>query len=88
MKESESNVSFIGKYKIYDKESPRGWAITIMPIKIRIDNFHGFSHIHYSLKGKHVNINVNDKDEAFKIVVNHILNNIEIDKLKLTEELL
>jgi len=39
MKEGQSEVTVIGKYKIYDKETKRGWAITIMPINIRIDNF-------------------------------------------------
>ncbi|MCL2116215.1 MAG: hypothetical protein FWH29_08340 [Methanobrevibacter sp.] len=78
----------VGEYTLYRKNGYRGWAITITPINIRIDNFHGFPHIHYSLKGKHHPIQINNLNEAYKIVVKHIENNKKIDKKKLTEELL
>jgi len=51
MKQNNTNSIKLGKYKIYRKTSKKGWAITITPINIRIDNFHGFPHIHFSLKG-------------------------------------
>ena len=88
MKSNETNVMEIGEYTLYRKNSMRWWAITITPINIRIDNFHGFPHIHYSLKGKHHSIGINDLDKAYKIVIHHIENNKKIYKDKLTEELL
>ena len=88
MKINETSVMKIGEYTLYRKNSPRGWAITIIPINIRIDNFHGFPHIHYSLKGKHHLIGINDLKRAYEIVVGHIENNEKIYKEKLTEELL
>ncbi|MGL6298512.1 MAG: hypothetical protein ACRC1M_05025 [Methanobacteriaceae archaeon] len=88
MKENDTSLLKIGKYNIYHKNSKRGWAITIMPINFRIDNFHGFPHIHFSLKGEHNPIRVNNFNEALIIVINHISNNDEINKKKLMEELL
>jgi hypothetical protein len=88
MKPNNTNISKIGKYKIYRKISQRGWVITIMPAKIRIDNYHGFPHIHYSLKGTHNPIEVNDLNKAFEIVTKYILNNETINKEKLRGELL
>ena len=65
MKKNETDVFNIGEYSIYRKKSLRGWAITITPINIRIDTYHGFPHIHYSLKGNHHLIKINDLDEAY-----------------------
>ena len=87
MKSNNTDISKIGKYTIYKKSSMRGWAIIIMPSKIRTDNFHGFPHIHYSLKGKHQPIKVNKLNKAFEIVTNHILNNETVNKEKLKGEL-
>lgn len=87
MKKSEIAVFEIGDYKIYQKNSLRGWAVTIMPINIRIDNFHNFPHIHYSLKGKHIPIKINDMIMVIEIVKKHILENGKIQKEKLKEEL-
>ncbi|WP_281192496.1 hypothetical protein [Methanobrevibacter filiformis] len=35
-----------------------------MPDNVRVDNFHGFPHIHFSLKGKHNKININNMDDV------------------------
>lgn len=60
-----------------------------MPNSVRVDNYHGFPHIHFSLKGKHQPIKKEITiDEAFKIITDPITNNIKINKEKLKEELL
>jgi len=87
MKRCEMFVFDIGDYKIYQKASLRGWAVTIMPINLRIDNFHNFPHIHYSLKGEHVPIKVNDMNIVIEIVKKDILENGKIYKEKLKGEL-
>jgi hypothetical protein len=87
MKQNNTTTLEYGKYKIYLKTSKRGWAITITPINIRVDTFHGFPHIHFSLKGKHHPIKINKLDKALNIIINHILDNDEINKKKLREEL-
>jgi hypothetical protein len=87
MKINDTSILKIGKYTIYSKKSMRGWAITIMPIKIRIDNYHNFPHMHFSLKGKHIPIKIDKLDDAVEIVMSHIINNVNINKEKLKEEL-
>jgi hypothetical protein len=62
----------IHDYFVYRRITRRGWAISIMPHKIRIDNFHGYPHIHFKLHGIKHQIKVNNIDEAYKIVHNHI----------------
>jgi len=78
----------VGNYDVYERISNRGWAIIIMPSGIRIDTFHGFSHIHFSPNGKKHKINVNDMESALSIIDEHIFINTLIDKEKLLEELL
>jgi len=87
MKRGEISVFEVGDYKVYQKTSLRGWAVTIVPINVRIDNFHNFPHIHYSLKGEHIPIKVNDMNIVVEIVKKHILKNGKIYKEKLKEEL-
>ena len=72
---------------IHIRKSQRGWAITIFPDGIRIDNFHGFMHIHLEIGGKKYPIQ-EDKKEIKEIVVNHINKNKRIIKKELREELL
>jgi hypothetical protein len=74
----EKNI--IGKYIIYDNISPRMWAIIIMPIEIRVDNAHGFVHIHFSHKGFQHKINKVDFNEIYEIIIHHIEINQTIDK--------
>ncbi|KZX12254.1 hypothetical protein [Methanobrevibacter curvatus] len=88
MKSGLTNTIKIGQYDIYARESPRGWAIIIMPTNIRIDTFHGYPHIHFSQKGKKHEIKIENFDTALKIIDNHIYKNITINKKRLLEELL
>ena len=88
MKVDESKSTRIGDYDVYERESIRGWAITIIPIGIRIDNFHGFPHIHFTLKGEKHKINVEEFEKALYIVFLHISKNKKINPEKLFEELL
>ncbi|MGL6298850.1 MAG: hypothetical protein ACRC1M_06775 [Methanobacteriaceae archaeon] len=87
MKLNNRSVVKIGEYDLYERKSRKGWAIIIMPIGIRIDNFHGFPHIHFSQNGIKHEINTNDFNEAYEIVFKHILTNNKINKGKLREEL-
>ncbi|MGL4669841.1 MAG: hypothetical protein ACRCVG_04515 [Methanobacteriaceae archaeon] len=88
MKLNNGNVVKVRGYNIYERKSRKGWAIIIMPIGIRIDNFHGFPHIHFSQNGKKHNINTNNFNKVYKVVFTHILTNTKISKEKLREELL
>ncbi|MDR3291104.1 MAG: hypothetical protein LBT10_03045 [Methanobrevibacter sp.] len=49
----------IGDYDVYHRNTQRGWAISILPPKIRIDNYHGYPHIQFSLHGIKHKININ-----------------------------
>ena|GEM_PF-1481015 len=88
MKVDNTKSTKIGNYDVYERESIRGWSITITPIGIRIDDFHGYPHIHFSLKGKKHKINVEKFEEAIYIVFLHISKNKKINLKKLFEELL
>ena len=46
---TKNNKRRIYDRDVYKRKSKRGWAIVIMPDNIRIDNYHGFTHIHFSL---------------------------------------
>lgn len=74
--------------KVYFRETTRGWAIPITPDGIRIDNFHGFVHIHLSFNGDKIPIKHNDPKKIIKIIENHIFKNKGIIKKELLEELL
>ena len=88
MKKSLKNKNFIGDYIVYDNITPKMWAIIIMPIEIRIDNAHGYVHIHFSLKGPKHKINKRNFYEIYEIIEKHIEKNSILDKNKLWSELL
>jgi hypothetical protein len=89
MKVENTNKRKIGNYDVYERETMKGWAIVIMPSGIKIDNFHGFSHFHFSQEDKkHHKITINTKEEAYYIVFNHIIKNEKLNPKKLFEELL
>lgn len=89
MKVEDRQKTKIGNYDVYERQTQRGWAIVILPIGIKIDNFHGFSHFHFSSEDKeHHKININTLEEAYNITFNHIIKNTEINPKKLYEELL
>jgi len=88
MKRSLSEKTKIGNYDVYQRKTRRGWAITILPIGIKIDNFHGFPHFHFSLEDKeHHKIQINKLEKAYTIVFTHIIKNKKINSEKLFEEL-
>lgn len=68
-------------------KSQRGWAITIMPEGIRIDNYHKPPHLHIKLKGIHIPIKYNDFETIGLIIELHIEKNQGINLKKLIERL-
>ncbi|KZX10143.1 hypothetical protein [Methanobrevibacter curvatus] len=88
MKEKHENKIKIKKYLIYYYETKRGWAIVIMPDEVRIDNFHGFPHMHYFAgDNNHKSIKTNTLTEALAIIINYLTKNDELIKEDLKEEL-
>ncbi|MDR1820615.1 MAG: hypothetical protein LBR15_10285 [Methanobrevibacter sp.] len=87
MKYNLKDKSFIGDYTLHINVTSKMWAIVIMPIQIRVDNTHGFVHIHFSHKGKHHKIGKSNFDEIYEIIVNHVENNEIISKKKIWGEL-
>ncbi|MCL2116586.1 MAG: hypothetical protein FWH29_10255 [Methanobrevibacter sp.] len=88
MKKGLRGKNFIRDYIIYDNTTPKMWAIIVMPIEIRIDNAHGYVHIHFSLKGRKHKINKTNFHEIYGIIEKHIEKNELINKKKLWKELL
>jgi len=87
MKEQERDkIVYMDKH-IHIARSKRGWGITILPDGIRLDNFHGFSHIHLTLDGDHHHIKYDNADEIIVFLLNHIDKNKGIDIEKLKKEL-
>ncbi|MDR0774697.1 MAG: MarR family transcriptional regulator [Rickettsia sp.] len=84
MKRDNTEKTKIGNYDVYEREGYRGWAIIIMPDGLRIDNYHGFPHIHFTHKGKKHKINTNNMEKALEILYNHIWKNEIINKKKIT----
>jgi hypothetical protein len=81
------NIIKYSRYKIHEHVTSKSWAIIIMPIDIKIDNAHGFVHIHFSNKGKHHKISITDYDKILNTIIKHIDENKIIDKYKLCGEL-
>ncbi|MBI5460461.1 hypothetical protein [Methanobacterium sp.] len=69
---------------VYRRKSKRGWSIVIMLDNIRIDNFHGFPHIHIQKKAGYEEIGIDDPDLVYFIVMDHLEreNGLNIEKLK------
>nr|WP_302578488.1 hypothetical protein [Methanobrevibacter arboriphilus] len=57
-----------------------------MPDGTRVDNFHGFMHIHLEHNGKKHSI-IENKTQILKIIIKHIERNKKIIKKGLLEEL-
>lgn len=79
------------KYKIkdrtvYRKNSQKGWSIVIMPDGIRLDNFHGYPHIHGDTRNME-EIIYDDYEMVLKIVRRYIKRGEYIKTSKLREEL-
>jgi hypothetical protein len=88
MKNRTTSKILIENKEIYRDKSARGWAIVVMPDEIRVDNYHGFTHIHLSLDGDKIPIKYSDRDEVFVMIREHIIKNKNIIKKELLEELL
>jgi len=85
MKQNNQSVTQIYDKLIYQKNSPAGWSVIIMPDNILIDNFHhGFAHIHPDRK----EIKTKKQKETFEAVTKHIHENKGINFEKLKKELI
>ena len=88
MKEKHGNKIKIKEFIIYYYETQRGWAIVIMPDEVRIDSFHGFSHMHYYQNDTtQRKIKINSLEDALKIVINYLIENDALIKEELEGEL-
>jgi len=74
--------------KLVIRESTRGWAITIIPDNIRIDNFYKPTHMHLKPKGIHMPSKYKEMEEVGLILILHIIRNRKIDINELKEEIM
>lgn len=88
MKNYSSHHSRFQDKTIYRIVSKRGWTIVIMPDNIRLDNFHGFPHIHMEGVENHLPITYNDFKTVDNLIMDHIDRNTGINKKELLMELL
>ena len=58
-------------------KSQRGWAITIIPDGIRVDNYYKPPHLHVIPKRIHIPIKYNDFEAVGLIIETHIENKIK-----------
>jgi len=68
-------------------ETPRGWAIVILPDKIIIDTYNKPAHIHTKNRGVHIPVKYKDYDEIGLIIELHIERNKGLNLKELMEEL-
>jgi len=87
MKGETRNTEIIHGNYIKSRKSKKGWAIVINPPHTRIDNFHGYTHIHFSPKGKRHNIKLENFDEIYEIIRKHLKKNKKLIKKELLGEL-
>ena len=73
---------------IYCHESQRGWAIVIMPDKIRVDTYDKEPHLHFGLKGIHIPIKFNELEIVGLIIILHLNKYGKINKKRLKEILI
>ncbi|MDR0900500.1 MAG: hypothetical protein LBM26_02465 [Methanobrevibacter sp.] len=88
MKNINSKIMTIEDKNVYFRESYRGWAIVIMPDDIRLDNFHGFPHIHFKANGIHIPVLYDDANIVFFIIQHHLRKYQKINKLILIKKLI
>jgi hypothetical protein len=58
------------------RQSKKGWSLIIMPDSIRIDDNHGYCHIHIGTKKNYHII----KDDTFDAIYSLIMDHIELNK--------
>ena len=86
-KVSKTNLKIHSK-KIIIRESKRGWAITIIPDNIRIDNFYKDTHMHLKPEGIHIPSKYKGMEEVGLVLVLHIIRNKKINLNELKEEII
>lgn len=79
------------KYKVHDrtiyrKRSKRGWSIVIMPDGIRLDNFHGYPHVHWNNDDVE-EIIYDDYEMVLEIIRGYIARGKDINLTDLRKEL-
>jgi hypothetical protein len=84
--ESRKTEIIHGNY-IKSRKSKKGWALIIIPPHARIDNFHGYPHIHFSPKGTKHKITEKNFNEIYQIVRTHLKTNKKLIKKLILEEL-
>lgn len=72
---------------IHWRRNKTGWALVIMPDSIRIDDNHGYCHIHLKCKQDYHTIQDDSFEAIYQKIVNHIVENNEINMDKLKKEL-
>jgi hypothetical protein len=72
---------------LYWRKAERGWSIVIMPGSIRIDDNHGYCHIHIGNKKNYQPIKDDSFEAIYQILVQHLERNKGIDLAELRKEL-
>jgi len=69
---------------IYWRKSKKGWSLIVMPESIRIDNNHGYCHIHMNYKKNYQKIKDDSFNGIYQLIIGHIEKNngINLDNLK------
>jgi hypothetical protein len=86
MKDQNSTKYKVHDRTIYRKYSQRGWSIVIMPDGIRLDNFHGYPHIHWN-KDHVEEIIYDDYETVLNIIRGHFTRGKDINLSNLRKEL-
>lgn len=70
--------------QIHWRKSKKAWSILLMPESIRIDNNHGYCHIHLKYKKNYQTIKNNSFIGIYQLIIGHIEKNngINLDDLK------
>jgi len=78
------NQKSLQNNQIYWRQSKKGWSLIVMPESIRIDNNHGYCHIHLKYKKNYQTIKDNSFDGIYQLIIGHIEENngINLDDLK------
>jgi hypothetical protein len=88
MKKYNTSKTTINDTDVIFYSSQRGWAIVIMPDNVRMDNHHGYPHIHYTPKGKKFEIKEKNVEILFDMVLENVTKNGRLNLNELKEGLL
>jgi hypothetical protein len=87
MKRETRKTELIEGNHIKVRRSEKGWAIIIIPPHARIDNFHGYAHIHFTPKGEKIMIKDKNFNEIYETVRLHLKANKKLIENQLLEDL-